>query len=228
MKRVDERAKLVHGVAWAGFMAAAALLGVTAPAVANISMCGLREERVAAIRSGEATRPEYRTFLHTHCVAAVATTAAEINVNKIWEHIISGVERGVFGHSRAELQRFFKVKLVECAHPPLVPDHAEEERHHCPHCIAGGWVKVILHMEPQGVIDTLRKDLRTQGEALPLNKGDIGAQLSTRAYSLTKPGSRQRFGVGAGTSPCWVFDFCFWKLSSISKVMASACAIATK
>jgi len=98
MKDAGERSKLVHGVAYAGFVAAAILF--QSHAQTDLSA--------------------FRDFMIGHTIKAGIDVKSELNINVLWQHIIDAFKLGVFGQGE-ELRRYFKVIGKTLAHPPGAP-----------------------------------------------------------------------------------------------------------
>jgi hypothetical protein len=175
---VDRRQVQVHGAAYGAFMAAAQMFGGILP---------------------KANMEEFRQFLKMKCVTASSEGAQAVNVNQFWVDLISAVQRGVFGKTKLELQRFFKVEADEKAHAPGAPGQP-------------GWKSYTLFIEINGVLDLMQKDFKQRGKTMALGKTDFQEQMSHRPYWSDKnlgKGKRkfdckQRF-AGANLR-CWAIE----------------------
>lgn len=193
MARVDARARLVHGVAWAGWVAAARMFKVMAAA-------------------GEA---DMRAFLAAHTRAASRETSESVNVNQFWLDVVSAAQQGAFGETPAEMRAFFKWDERVLSHPP------EERLLEAPGATleaqaATEWRSAHLYFVPQLVIEALRAHQRKHGAAAPpLERNDLMAQMKVKPYwewarnrdgSVNTSGHRQRFAGKKTAQACWCIN----------------------
>lgn len=94
-----ERSKLVHGLAYAGFVAAALLFGT----------------------HGRQHLAEFKVFMVQQAMRAEGDVKAELDVNVVWQQIIDLFKLGVFGKGE-EACRFFKAIGKEVGAPPGAPN----------------------------------------------------------------------------------------------------------
>ena len=183
MHDADARARMVYGVAYAGFCAVSDLF----------ESCG------------EAAREAYRQFTEAYCLGAQQETAESVNVNQFWLDVVSAAQLGVFGNTRSEIGRFFLWDESVVSHPPL------ERMLAVPGATVEGqslveWYSARLYFVPQLVIEALRAHKRKMGQESPLDKNDLLAQMKVKpywvaGYGKSYCGHRQRF-AGKQQS-CW-------------------------
>ena len=141
----------------------------------------------------------FTNFIKMKCLVTSDQGEQGMNVNQFWVDFISAWRRGVFGDTKADWQRFMKATYEERDHPPGAPNQ-------------GRWKEYTFFIEPNGVMDLLRKDLRTQGRTLPLEITDYREQMSRRAYWSARnsrkhsgaSGIMQRFGKSR--LRCWAIE----------------------
>jgi hypothetical protein len=181
---VERRAVQVHGPAAGAFMAAVRMFGDLVP---------------AADMNG------FISFLRGKCVTASEQRELAVNVNQFWVDLISAFGRGVFGETKADRQRFFKVMSRVVEHPPMAVNKDESG-----HYVQGTWIEYTLFIEMNGVLDLMRKDLRQQGKMMVLDKADLIEQMSRRPYysdrNRAEHGARQRFGEAKMPLRCLAID----------------------
>ena len=179
MPAVEKRTVQVHGAPYGALMAAAKMFG------------GM----------SASTQDEFKKFIKMKCNIASEQGEERVNLNQLWVDMISAFRRGVFGDTRKEQQRFFKVSAEEMDNPPGSNTQ-------------GRWKAYTLFIEPNGLLDILRKDLRMQGRTLPLDITDYREQMSRRTYwsarnrrshsGTSAAGAIQRFS--GGRMRCWAID----------------------
>ena len=137
--------------------------------------------RVAGLLPGKAGPPPPR-------VMAATPQAEPVDVGAFWDTVLEWFQCDGVQHTREGLHRVFKFVSIYAA-PADAPAQTD-------------WAGVLLHIEPRALLELLNTRLRAQGET-PLNRHAVAAALAAQPYWATRPGSRQRFGRGAGISPAW-------------------------
>lgn len=99
MKNVEERTKVVHGVAYASIMA-------------MVSMWGTHSAVEMA---------QFKTQLIEHCITAVEAVAVQVNINQFWLDMLAAHKAGVFGDTRSELGRYFTFTKTRVESAPCSP-----------------------------------------------------------------------------------------------------------
>ncbi len=153
MRGVDGRAREVHGVAYAGFMAMVRLL--------------------------ESHYPEdLKGFLPTliqACVASATEIKSEVNVELFWNHVLSCYQNDGFGDTPSEIKKLFHVKTTRLAHPPLAPDQGpwnSYELYFLPQAVLE---RISAHLRKSGMNFVMSKsDLFTQMSTRPYWIGKPG------------------------------------------------------
>ena len=189
MKGVNPRARLVHGVAYAGFYAMVALCGQFGETISSEQMKG------------------YRDFLVRHCMAQATEVTRRMDANVFFENMLAAKERDAFGVTPAERQRIFLV--LRNKNPRVVIPEWELAT-----AAESGstyeWRHLLLYFQPQMVIDAVREYLRRMGTPMTIDQADLFNQMKTHDYwvpALTKDGGhRQRFRGMTGTKRCWCID----------------------
>jgi hypothetical protein len=175
-KGVDDRARMVHALAYAGFHAACEVFDV------SVDLKG------------------YWTWLVEHCQRGAADIQENVSVDLFWRELMNALDAGAFGHTAKERRQYFQVIEDKKAKSP-VSEHqtkagaAESFK---------GWKSYLLYFRPGPVIELLRIFKRRSGGDLPISQGDLLNQMKTRPYwhtSKQKSGHRQKFN-GKGMS-CW-------------------------
>jgi hypothetical protein len=184
LKGMDERARIVHGAAYAGFYAMEALLvskvGPTQPA-----------DRMA----------EFSNWMLTYCGEAMREVQAQVNVDLFWRDVIDGVSTGIFGETQAERGRIFKV--MEDKHSPKVLTAEQERLGKAQPDYA--WKSYLLFFRPSLLLNKMRECKQRQGLRLALDQADLRAQMSTRGYWIEARGRehKQRFEGATNAQSCW-------------------------
>jgi len=174
---VNDRARMVHALAYAGFHAACEVFDV------QVDLKG------------------YWTWLLEHCTHAAAEIQENVSVDLFWRELLNALESGAFGHTAAERRQYFQVLEDKRAKSP-VSEHqtmagAEQS--------FKAWKSYQLYFRPGPVIECLRASKRRSGGDLPISQGDLLHQMKTRPYwheSKHECGHRQKFG-GKSTRSCW-------------------------
>lgn len=92
----DERAKGIHGIAYAGFSAMTGLLESHSPDQLT----------------------EFRAFTEAHCGSAVQTVISDVNVNKFWDDVMALFDSG----DLMDIEKVFKVVGKSVENPPGAPN----------------------------------------------------------------------------------------------------------
>ena len=173
---VDDRARMVHALAYAGFHAACEVFNV------------------------EPDTKAYWIWLVEHCRAGAADVQENVSVDLFWREVLNALDSGAFGHSAKERREYFLAIENKKAKSP-VSEHqtkagaAESFK---------AWKSYLLYFRPGPVIELLRIFKRRSGGELPISQSDLLHQMKTRPYWHTpkhKSGHRQKFN-GKGNS-CW-------------------------
>jgi hypothetical protein len=192
MQRIDERARIVHGAAYAAFT------------TLNGMLKGFEE---AAIR-------EFREFLAGHSSEAVKESHEQVNVNLFWTEMLNALAENAFGDTPSERGTLFKARVTPA---PGALDLTPEQLKAGVEDFQKAWEPQLLYFRPGPVIDIMRRHKRQQGRDLPLDQSDLRAQMRTRGYWV-EPGDlgtakssdgvhRMKFGHGSKTpQSCWCIN----------------------
>jgi hypothetical protein len=183
MASINQRARIVHGAAFAAFKALAELLGSHAPS----------------------DTARFKDYLLRHCTEAVGLVRDRVNVNLFWRDLLDALCSPLhpFGEGPDLLKLFHLTAVIPAACP--VTEHqlkagAESS--------AYAWTSWELAFLPRPVIKILRAHKRRGGRELPLDQPDLRAQMQVRPYWKPEPttrGHRKKFGKSSRTSQkCWV------------------------
>ncbi len=177
MQGVDDRARMVHGLAYAGFIAACEVFDV------------------------EVDLKTYRTWLIDHCKRSASEIQESVSVDLFWREVLNALESGAFGHTPAERRQYFCVHEDKLATSPVseyqLKAGAEES--------FKAWKSYLLYFRPGPLIELLRISKRKSGGDLPISQSDLLNQMKTRPYwhpSKHQSGHRQKFG-GKSNRTCW-------------------------
>jgi len=176
---VDGRARIVHGAAYAAFVAFNELLPVQGP-------------RALA---------EFKTFLIAHAAESVRTVDEQVNVNQCWKIMMDAFRSDKFGVTPAERRRFFKFVADPAAKCPVSEHQMKIGADHPEYA----WTSGKLYIQHGAVLDIMRKHLRERGMPEPLNQPDLLAQMRTRPYWVshgTLRGHQQIFTKGSRVKVC--------------------------
>jgi hypothetical protein len=177
MQEVDDRARMVHALAYAGFHAACEIFDV------QTDLAG------------------YWTWLVDHCKASAAEVQESVSVDLFWRELLNALESGAFGHTPAERRQFFQAIEDKGAKSPVseYQTKAGAERSF------KVWKSYLLYFRPGPVIELLRTFKRRSGGDLPVSQSDLLCQMKTRPYwnpAKHPSGHRQKFG-GKSNQTCW-------------------------
>jgi hypothetical protein len=176
----DVRARLVHGVAYAGFKAFSEL-----------------------VESHDAdSLALFRQWCQRHCGMAAEQTQQAVNVNVFWRDLMAAIDTHAFEQGESRLTDFFKVVVTPKSYAPGAPEQntLPLENEHRLGVRGIGWQSVRLYFKPEPVIQLLQAHLRRQNRNITLSRSDLQDQMSRRDYWVspgTKSGHRARFASGA-------------------------------
>lgn len=170
LRKTEDRCRGVHGLAYAGFMAAAEVFGVP----------------------GKAELAEFRRWMVNHTIFSSGEVVEQVNVNIVWQHIVNAFKSGVFGETPADRRRYFKSKYEPAAHPPgaesqscgdsgfgLIDVEGQLVKMRIPQ-----WRSYVLYFDYQGVWDRLQEHWRHIGENPPMTRNDFRAQMQSHPYFM--------------------------------------------
>ena len=183
LAQLDPRARFSYGVSYSAFQALNEIFRI----------------------STEDKCERFREWMIERTAASGREVAERVSVNQFWMDFLSALARGAFGHTPAELRRILKVVVNKKANPRLserqLKDGAEDPRR--------GWTSYLLYIVPGPVIDSMRKDKRSQGQELELDRADLLAQMRVRDYFVPGPrqGHQMKFEHGSRVNrSCWCVD----------------------
>lgn len=179
---LDERSRLVHGVAFAAFYAMSAMLECHDPARLD----------------------QFRDYLKTHSQESMEQVERHVNVNQFWLDVIAANKSDAFGETPGERRRVWKAVEMKGAPPPVTEFQLREGAEHPKYA----WRSYRLYFLPDAVISMLRRFKRMQGLEVPLERNDLLMQMRTQSYWVPPPGKehKQRFGHGQRGESCWAID----------------------
>jgi hypothetical protein len=177
MRDVDDRARMVHGLAYAGFIGACAVFNM------------------------EHDSEGYTVWLRERCRASAAEVQESVSVDLFWREVLTALDSDAFGATPSERRRVFFARVDDTAVSPVSAAQLKwgVER---PFTV---WKSYLLYFKPGPVIDMLRKEKRKTGHDLPIQQSDLRNQMRVLGYwvePVTKQGHKQRFGNGSAQS-CW-------------------------
>src|SRR2546422_876411 len=117
--------------------------------------------------------------------ASAREIAERVDVNQFWRIFLNALVNGAFGRTPEEVGRMLKLVVSKSGKPKLSERQLKDEAEN-PRC---AWTSYYLCFLPGAVIDAMQKYLRSQGQDLPLDRGDLRAQMQARSYFV--PGPRQ-------------------------------------
>lgn len=175
---LNERAKLVHGVYLAGFVAMTRLLGLTElrqrETVRGRGEHEGREWRFCVARPAERVVGRFREFLVEQVRDSATDTQDASELDQFFKLLDVCFAEGDFGESRADLKKFFHVRCEETGAAPGMP--ADSIQFRC------GWRSYVLCLHPERVFQKLRERARHAGAALPLRQDDIRRHMCRQPY----------------------------------------------
>jgi hypothetical protein len=177
MQGVDDRARMVHGLAYAGFHAACEVFDV-----------------------GMDPKP-YWTWLVDHCKSSAAEIQKSVSVDLFWQEVLTAWDADAFGHSPSDRRRYFQVIEDKLAKSPV----SEHQTKAGAEQSFKAWKSFLLYFRPGPVIELLRVFKRRSGGDLPISQSDLLNQMKTRPYwhpAKHPSGHRQKFG-GKSNQTCW-------------------------
>lgn len=176
MVGVDDRARMVHGLAYAGFVAACSVFNV-----------GLDLNA-------------YEAWLIEHCKASAAEVQESVSVDLFWRELLTANESDAFGFSPTERRRYFKA-VVDDSEVSLVSEH--QTQYGAQNSFAA-FPNIKLYFQPGPVIEMLRIFKRKSGRDIPIQQTDLRNQMKVQPYwvETNSPyGHKQRFDGQLKT--CW-------------------------
>jgi hypothetical protein len=177
LEGIDDRARMVHAVAFSGFHAACELFD------AAVDITG------------------YRVWLVDQCKNAAAEVQESVSVDMFWRELLNALDSGAFGQTPAERRRFFQVIEDRLAKSPV----SEHQTKAGAEQSFKAWKSFFLYFRPGPVIENLRISKRRSGEDLAISQSDLVSQMKTRRYWVAAKhvsGHRQKFG-GKSNKSCW-------------------------
>jgi hypothetical protein len=176
MAEVDDRTRMVHGMAYAGFHAACEVFNI------EMDMKG------------------YWNWLVEHCRASAQEVQEGVSVDLFWREVMNAYASDAFGVTPADRRRIFKVVEDETA-PSPVSEH--QTKHGAEHGYTA-WKSEILYFQPGAVIEMLKIFKRKSGGNFACSQSDLYHQMKERGYFVVPKSSygiRQKFD-GVNRS-CW-------------------------
>jgi len=179
MKGVDDRARMVHGLAYAGFHAVCEIFNV--PASKDLDT--------------------YWKWLAEHCKRSATDIKEQGIVDLFWRELMNAHNAGAFGYSKSDLQRYFQAIDEKKLRAPISEHQLKagaDESYK-------GWKSYFFYFKPGPVIELIRAFKRRGGGDLQFSQGDLQNQMKTRDYwhpPKHASGHRQKFG-GKSTHSCW-------------------------
>jgi hypothetical protein len=177
MQGVDDRARMVHGLAYAGFHAACEVFNVP-------------------------VEPKtYWTWLVDHCKRSAAEIQENVSVDLFWRELLNALESGAFGHTVKERRQYFQAIEDRKAKSPV----SEHQTQAGAEQSFKAWKSYFLYFRAGSVIELLRIFKRRSGGDLPISHSDLLNQMKTRSYWHPwkhSSGHRQKFG-GKSNKSCW-------------------------
>lgn len=185
VQEADDRSREVHGVAYAGYMAMAELVGAASET----------EER------------EFRKEVAAMTMVAVKDAKETVNINLFWQILITGWRAGAFERGERAKQYFKAQKrTAPGGHPPGKPTQGPAMD---PNRVnMKPWQSYHLFIDPNAVVAKLKEYLRKLGQEFPLSIRDLREQLSKEPYWVPggKDGWKQRMGSGRAATRVWCID----------------------
>ena len=176
MADVDDRSRMVHGMAYAGFHAACEVF--------NIEIDG----------------KGYWSWLVDHCRASALEVQESVSVDLFWRELLNALASNAFGETPADRRRIYKVVEDKSAPNPV----SEHQTKHGAENGYTVWKSLRLYFQPGPVIEMLRIFKRKSGRDLPIQQSDLLHQMKVRGYWVASDshyGHKQKFD-GVNRS-CW-------------------------
>jgi hypothetical protein len=173
---VDDRSRMAHGMAYAGFHAACEVFGATFDT------------------------KTYWTWLMEHCRASGLEVQESVSVDLFWRELLNALASNAFGETPADRRRIFKVVEDESAPSPV----SEHQTKHGAENGYTVWKPLKFYFQPGPTIEMLRIFKRKSGRDLPIQQSDLLHQMKVRGYwvaSDSRYGHKQKFD-GVNRS-CW-------------------------
>ena len=177
MQGVDDRARMVYGVGYAGFRAACELFDMPVELQA------------------------YWRWLADYCRRKAAEVQESVSVDLFWHEVLTGLDAGAFGPSVADWRKYFHVVEDKAAKSPV----SEQQARLGAEQSFKAWKSYVLYFRSGPVIDLLRTFKRRSGGDFPTSPTDLLNQMRMQPYwhpAKHALGHRQKFG-GAATQTCW-------------------------
>lgn len=173
----EVRSRIVYGVPWAVFSVVCEAWGLMPKSKLRV----------------------FREYMILQTKNQSSHVVEQLSVNQFWHLVVEAYRAGVFGETKYELQRFFRVRKHPAAVPPGVVPEGPDDMH-----VQLGWAEYKLMILPAPVISHLNRYLVQQRKPVVLNQGDLHAQMAQRPYFLGN--TKYRFGKDRSGLYCWKID----------------------
>jgi hypothetical protein len=177
LEEVDDRARMVHGLAYAGF------------------------DAVCEVFDSAGDWNAYRKWLIKHCRNSAADIKEQSITDLFWRELMNAHDAGVLGRSRSEVQRLFHAIEEKILRADISPHQLKAGANES----YKAWKSYLLYFKPGPVIELMRAAKRRSGGDLPFNQSDLLSQMKARDYwhpPKHSSGHRQKFG-SKSSAACW-------------------------
>lgn len=178
---MDERSRIVHGAAYAAFLAFNEIVGDV---------------------YGEPMKSAFRKFTIAHAQESERAVNERMNINEFWRNTLDGLSSDAFGENPADRREIFSVKEDKHSQTKLpelqVKWGGEHEQYR--------WKPLLLYFRPSELLDRLKKHNRQRGDDKPLEQEDLLAHMRVQPYWVPQPkgGHQMIFVKGSRRREfCW-------------------------
>ena len=175
MEDVDDRARMVHGMAYAGFHAACEVFETA---------CDLKA---------------YWSWLVDHCRSSALEVQESVSVDLFWRELLNALASDAFGETPADRRRIFKA--VEAAATPS-PTSEHQTKHGVENSYTA-WKSHLIYFQPGPVIEMLRMYKRKSGRDLAIQQSDLLHQMRVREYWVPPSGTQHKQKFDGVNRSCW-------------------------
>jgi hypothetical protein len=183
LAQVESRARFTYGVSYAGFMALNELITVYEPKRCQV----------------------FRQRLLSKTIESYEELAARVDAIAFFRMVLTAYHAGYFGRAAADRKRFFKFICKDICSQKISDRQLRDAADHPHRALKSGY----LYLQPEPVIDGVRRYLYAQGQRLNLDQHDLYAQLKFKEFfvkSRHRQGHHQKFGKDKTNTYCWAID----------------------
>jgi len=179
----DDRSRIVHGFAYAGVVALAALLETHGPVAFT----------------------QFKEFVRGHIAGAQEDVRDQLMVSQFFQDLLSAEKMDMFGETPSDLRRYFKA--VEKEHPDAAVSLKQAALGQATSFCR--WKGKLLYIAAKDVVEVTQAYRRRLGDVEHASRKDLLEQMRGRPYFMEAQLPRRVHQVrfaGAGQETAWCID----------------------